>query len=138
MTWSYGYFAVMLAWISPSLCMPFRTLNSPSQACSRLWEEPTHHPAWGTPKFPRAVVFLSLARGQAAPACPAGVPAVYFISVSTEEPLFPPSDMAFVEQGRWRFYSLHHPLTPCVLWSHFLRDMYENWSWAWDQKEKCG
>lgn len=132
-TWSYGYFAVMVAWISPALCMPFRTLNSLSQAHSHLWEELTHHPAWSTPKFPHTVIFLSLAHGHLTPSCPTGVPAVHFISVSIQEPFL---DMAFVEQRRWRFHSLHHLLKLCVLWFHFLRGIYENQSWAWDQKQK--
>lgn len=137
MTRSYSYFSVMVAWISPSLCMPFRTFNSPSQAHSHLWEEPTHHLAWSTPKFPHAVALPSLAHGHPAPPCPAGVPTMYFISMSIQKPLLPPSDMAFVEQGRWHFHSLHHPLKLCVLWSHFLRGMNKSQSWAWDQKQKC-
>lgn len=51
MAWSYGYFAVMVARVSPSLCMPCRTFNSPSQACSHLCAKLTHHAAWSTPSF---------------------------------------------------------------------------------------
>lgn len=130
MAWSYGYSAVMVARISPSLRMPCRTFNSPSQACSRLWEKLTHHAAWGTPKFSPAFLLLSLAHSHLVPACPIEVLTVYFINMSIEAPLLPHSDMAFVEEGRWHFPSLYQPLKLCALWSHFLREVNENQSGA--------
>lgn len=64
------------------------------------------------------------------PACPIGVLAVYFRSMSMEARLLPHSDMALVEEGRWYFPSFHQPLKLCVLWSNFLRGVNENQSWT--------
>lgn len=126
MAWSYGYFAVMIARISPSLCMPCRTFNNPSQACSHLWEKLAHPVAWSTPKFSPAFVHLSCAHGHLVPTWARGVASGYFINMSTEAPLLPHSDTAFVEEGRLHFPSFYQLLQLCVLWSNFFRGVKEN------------
>lgn len=104
--------------------------TSPAQAFSPLWQQLTHHAAWSTPTFSPAFLLLSLAHGHLAPACPIGVPAVCFISMSTEACLLPHSDMAFAEKGRCHSPSLLQPLKLCVLWSDFLRGVNKKQSWA--------
>lgn len=133
MTWSSSYFAVMVAWyLHPFACLSGLSTVLVRHAATSEKSQPTirlrvHQNflmlLYSSPLY---VVTQLLSSPQGCPLC-------ICERVHTRLPFR--RDFCGAREVMFSLFASPHKL--CVLWSHFLGDMYENRNGVWDRKQEC-